>query len=252
MFATFKNILKKVLPKDYKYKLHRLPAKLEKLGSEYGGWIIPVDYINIESVCYLAGAGEDISFDVAVAARFGCSVLIFDPTPRSKQHFEQVKKSALRGHPVAINNKPGTFYEITPETADHLQFEAIGIWKKKEVVKFYSPKDETHISHSISNLQHTDKYFEATVERLSSIMNRNNHGALDLLKLDIEGAEFDVIDSIVEDEIPIKILCIEFHPNEGKNRVQAAITKLENYGFAVVAREGLDFTFLNRSFIKKK
>jgi hypothetical protein len=47
-------------------------------------------------------------------------------------------------------------------------------------------------------------------------------------------------------------LCVEFHPNEGKTLVQTAISNLEKYGFAVVAREGLDFTFLNRSLINTK
>ena len=45
-------------------------------------------------------------------------------------------------------------------------------------------------------------------------MKENGHSHLDLLKMDIEGAEFEVIDSIIEDQVPINILCIEFHKND--------------------------------------
>jgi hypothetical protein len=38
-------------------------TKLLRLGTTYGGWIIPVDAgLTADSICYCAGAGEDISF----------------------------------------------------------------------------------------------------------------------------------------------------------------------------------------------
>ncbi|HML19507.1 MAG TPA: hypothetical protein PKD74_02920, partial [Candidatus Dependentiae bacterium] len=35
-----------------------------RLGSKYGGWVIPDKYITETSLCYCVGAGEDISFDL--------------------------------------------------------------------------------------------------------------------------------------------------------------------------------------------
>src|SRR5690349_20031148 len=65
--------------------------KLLRLGSQYGGWLIPADLrLGDTSVSYLAGAGEDISFDCALASKFHCQVRIFDPTPRAVQDFEQL------------------------------------------------------------------------------------------------------------------------------------------------------------------
>ena len=48
----------------------------------YGGYILPTLLLSQDSVCYLAGTGEDISFDLSVIARFGCEVHSLDPVPR--------------------------------------------------------------------------------------------------------------------------------------------------------------------------
>ena len=34
------------------------------LGTHYGGWKVPEGYLDKKSICYFAGAGIDISFDV--------------------------------------------------------------------------------------------------------------------------------------------------------------------------------------------
>lgn len=245
MFRKLKRRVKQLLFPDIRYRLHKVPATLGKLGTDYGGWIIPLEWVNEHSVCYLAGAGEDISFDVLLANRFHCNVFIFDPTPRAKVHFDRVVASADSGSPLTIY---GNYrYEIDRETARHLQFRAIGIWKQAETVKFFAPRDESHVSHSISNRQDTSEFFEAGVERLSAIMRSNGHQRIDLLKLDIEGAEYEVIDSIIEDKLSIGILCIEFHPGaRGElDTMRAAVKKLEDNGYAVIARENFDFTFIH-------
>ena len=47
----------------------------------YGGYMLPESLLGEDSVCYLAGTGEDISFDLGVIARFGCRVYALDPVP---------------------------------------------------------------------------------------------------------------------------------------------------------------------------
>jgi len=234
-----------------RYRRWRVRATLKKLGTEYGGWIIPVEWLNERSVCYLAGAGEDISFDTSLAGHFRCDVYIFDPTPRAKAHFDNVVASADTGRSMTLYGKYR--YEIDRESARRLHFREVGLWTRSDTVKFFAPRDGSHVSHSISNLQDTDSFFEAKVERLSDIMRSNGHDKIDLLKLDIEGAEFDVIESILEDKLPVAILCVEFHTDQsGKpDAIQAAVKKLEDSGYAVIARENLDFTFVHKQIANR-
>lgn len=90
MFNTF---TRRILRMFYfkicvKYK----PKPTIRLGSEYGGWNIPSHFLTSSSVCYLVGAGLDISFDLEVASQFKSQVHIFDPTPRAYEHYLELKK----------------------------------------------------------------------------------------------------------------------------------------------------------------
>ncbi len=203
---------------------------LVELGTKYGGWIIPKNLLDSGSIVYCVGCGEDISFDLSLIDKVGCNILGFDPTPRAIQY---VKK-------VTINNTKYHFNEV-------------GLWDKDDVLKFYAPKNSDHVSHSLLNLQRTSKYFEAKVKRLSTIMQEHNHKKIDLLKLDIEGAEYKVINSIIEDELDIKIICVEydeyFNPLDSsyKLRIKQSINKLVNAGFSLVCTQGNgNYTFVKR------
>lgn len=85
--------------------LHIHPREdLVRLGSDYGGWIVPYTLLDRSSVCYCAGAGEDITFDLALAERFGCEIHVFDPTPRAVAHVERVAvdNPLIHFHPVGL------------------------------------------------------------------------------------------------------------------------------------------------------
>ena len=194
---------------------------LEQMGTEYGGWVIPVGLLDKDSICYCVGCGEDISFDLSLIDRFGCDVFAFDPTPRA---IEYVKKTAG-------NNPQYHLFEV-------------GLWEKEDELKFYVPKDSAHVSHSLLNLQQTEDYISVKVNRLKNIMQQMGHSKIDLLKIDIEGAEYKVIESIVEDRLDIKIICVEydecFNPldRQFKARIRASIESLINSGYTLVCAQG--------------
>jgi hypothetical protein len=85
--------------------------KLLRLGTDYGGWIIPADSgLSTKSICYSAGAGEDISFDCALVERFHCQVRIIDPTPRAIQHFKALGRAVNSGKKFAVNSSQDDYY----------------------------------------------------------------------------------------------------------------------------------------------
>jgi FkbM family methyltransferase len=213
-----------------------------KIGSPYGGWIIPEKFLNKDSVVYCAGAGEDISFDMGVANTFGCKVYIFDPTPRSEEHFKKAIKSIQTNQFEEIPAELRTYYSIPEKVVNLLDFHLLGLWDKAEVLRFYSPKNKNHVSHSIDNLQETDDYFEAKVQDLRAIMKDLNHQKLDLLKVDIEGAEFEVIDFMIQNAIFPKVFCVEFHEKAGKNISDYSL-KLQKSGYKILKTEGMDHTY---------
>mgnify|MGYP001571288732 FL=1 len=72
--------------------------QLKRLGTDYGGWTIPIDVLNAKSICYCVGVGEDASFDLALLEQFRCAVISFDPTPKAIAYMERLQydRSKLR------------------------------------------------------------------------------------------------------------------------------------------------------------
>ena len=99
-----------------------------RLGTPYGGWVIPKGLIKASSICYDFGAGEDISFSTEIVNNFKCNVHIFDPTPKAIEHFNDLKSRTLLREPMPVNNSRTIIYKISPKDIKKLHFHEYGIW----------------------------------------------------------------------------------------------------------------------------
>lgn len=229
-----------------------LPAEATlRLGTEYGGWIIPADArLDAGSTCYLVGAGEDISFDCALVRDFGCRVRVIDPTPRAVQHFNQLVEAVRGGRRFPINNSPTEFYDITPAQLERMSFVPVGLSDQDVELKFYMPKNPAHVSCSSVNLQKTEEYFVAQCHRMATIMAMQGDSRVDLLKIDIEGAEYSVIKDLVASKLLPRLLLVEFDeahsPLDGDagRRIGESFERIVGAGMRCVAVEGSNATFV--------
>ncbi len=166
----------------------RLPITM--LGSGGGAWATWLDGVDADSVVYAFGAGTDISFDLDLHARTGAEVHIFDPTPRSIEWVRQ---------------------QVLPEG---VHFHDFGVGAADGTVTFYPPRRESS-SHFSPVRRYAggsvDGEIVAEVRSLRSIMDRLGHARIDVLKIDIEGGEYDVIDSMLADDVPVSQLLVEYH-----------------------------------------
>lgn len=218
---------------------------LERIGTPYGGWIIPKGIITQQSVCYLVGAGEDISFDLGLAHLYGCAVHIFDPTPRSIAHVQQVKDSILKQEKMPCGTSPDGYYLPYPvELAERLHFHSFGIWDTDGHLQFYSPENQGHVSHSLVNLQKSEKSIEVPVHSLPWVLDHLGHTHIDLLKLDVEGAEYQIITSILAMNLTVNILCVEFDETASNHldkhylsRIKTCLENLQKAGYEIIAKE---------------
>jgi FkbM family methyltransferase len=225
--------------------------KLLRLGTKYGGWIIPVDAgLTADNVCYCAGAGEDISFDCALVERFHCQVRVIDPTPRAIQHFNNLERAVRSGQRFSVNNSKEDYYSVTAEDFGRLRFVPFGLSDRDSELKFYFPKNPAYVSCSTVNLQKTDAYFKAQCFRLSSIMQQLGDTFIDLLKMDIEGSEYAVIRDMVATKLLPRLLLVEFDEahtpmdSEAGSRIKHHIEVLEQAGMRCIAVEGSNASFI--------
>lgn len=195
---------------------------LVRLGSWYGGWTVPASLIGPDSVCYCAGVGEDVTFDLALIERFGCEVWAFDPTPRSRDYAAQIREPRFH-------------------------FKPWGIWHEDASLDFFPPANPRHISHSaIPEMRPhaTEASFTARCRPIPDIMEELRHETLDLLKLDIEGAEHPVLADV--GRFSPTVLCVEFDQPKPIRDVLRTIRRLEGFGYEIVAQTHWDFTLVRR------
>ncbi len=200
---------------------------MEKHGSDHSGWTIEKDSLNPKSLVYSFGVGEEISFDLSIIEKYNCPIFAFDPTPRVH---DWLSKQTL----------PNNFV-----------FSPVGIAHENAVVKFFTPEIETHISHSSQAKSEDAHFIELPVARLSDIMKERGHRYLDILKLDIEGFEYNVIDDILANQIPIRQFLVEFHHGMygfTKKETEEAIAKLVQAGYQLffVSDVGREFSFIKK------
>ena len=70
--------------------------------------------------------------------------------------------------------------------------------------------------------------------KLSTYLKENNIDRIDFLKLDCEGAEYEIVEDLSEDFLKsgVKKIVVEFHQNVGR-KVKPMIQKLERCGFTI-------------------
>src|SRR5881227_3513428 len=98
-------------------------ADVVRLGSNYGGWWVPRWVLDRPGLAYCAGAGEDITFDLALLGQ-GWTVRTFDPTPRAAAHVR-----------------------ATAPATDRFTFAPVGWWETATTLEFFAPTNPEYVSH---------------------------------------------------------------------------------------------------------
>jgi FkbM family methyltransferase len=181
------------------------------LGTDYGGYEILPEHVSRDSVVYSVGIGEDISFDLGMIERFGCAIHAFDPTPRSLAWLDkQALPERFSVHPFGLAEFDG-------------------------VARFAPPANPAYVSHSVLP-GHAGDRIELPVKRLSTVMKELGHARLDVLKIDIEGAEYAVLEDLLATGVLPKQLLVEFHHGMGGvalEKTEASLDRLHAAGYRV-------------------
>lgn len=206
---------------------HRPQIACEKisLGNHGASWRVCPNGLSVSAVAYSLGVGQDISFDLELIRRFGLCVHAFDPTPRT---IEWLAKQPL----------PQDF-----------AFHSYGVADFDGYARFLPPVNPAHVSHTLIERKTPWPAIEVPVCRLSGIMQDLGHDRIDLLKMDIEGAEYVVLKDLLASRIPVSQLLVEFHhrwPEIGVEKTKQAIRDLNSVGYRIfdVSPSGEEYGFL--------
>lgn len=225
---------------------------MEKLGTHYGGWFVPTNMnLNENSIIYSGGVGEDISFDLILSDKFNSNIFLIDPTEKSKKHYEETINYFHNRIPF-LGNIQNDYYDkiinLKPNF-NKINYISTGLWNKKDILKFYKQENENYVSQSLISGMFGDIYDTVKVDSIKNIMNFYNHEHIDLLKLDIEGAEIEVLEQMINDNIFPNILCVEFDlklkSKDSENKTDKLIDNLvEFHNYKIVVNDNLNLTLV--------
>lgn len=194
----------------------------------YGAWTLCSEMLNRDSHVFSVGIGSDVSFDAAVIKRHGARVSCFDPTI-TREVFERIIK---RHKLSAAQRSLATFYPF-------------GLSESDDVLAFYH-----HNSSKIASLVSTtglpgylkQPWLRAPVLRVQTLQFLANVSRIDVLKMDVEGAEWMMFRRRNKSLrawlrcSPPRQIAIEFHDRMfrlGKVQREQVVKLLEQCGFTL-------------------
>jgi FkbM family methyltransferase len=186
-------------------------------------WTICPEGLNARSTVYSGGIGSDISFEHELVKKFGCEVVLCDPSPTGKKTMSLPENQLPQFH----------YFQL-------------GLAGRRGKLKLSPPDDPQGDSWFASTGSSAQLEVECT--DLSSLMKQGGHEHIDLLKLDIEGCEYEVIDQILESRLPVKQICVEYHhgilPGIRRSQTIKSMLRLITGGYRLIDQTGANHTFI--------
>jgi FkbM family methyltransferase len=201
----------------FEWRLGRLAIEpgppIVELGSAYGGWRIPEGSVSEGDVCYCIGAGGDVSFDLELIRRYGAVVRAVDPV----EAYEAAALEAAGGEPRF------TFRRAALTTTDG-------------PIRMQSHHEPDSRSLSAAGLYDTDEWTEVPGRTITSLMGDFGDDHIDLLKVDVEGIEYELVPNLDLVGLGVHVFSIQLHHTGTVGDAMRLIDGLRRQGFRLVAR----------------
>jgi len=183
-------------------------------------WTILTNGLTPDAVVYSGGVGGDMSFELELVNRFGVIVHLFDPSP------------------IAVT----TVMASRPD--DRIVFSPVGLAAKLGGREF-SVGGGTDDSAWFKS-GNSGNGFDLPCTTIAEQMRIKGHDHIDLLKIDIEGFEYEVLDHCLTERISINQICVEFHhffPEVPRSKTYGLIRRLRAAGYRPIHKRMCDWTF---------
>ena len=193
-------------------------------------WTFIDSMLDSDSVIYSLGVGDNIDFDLDVIGRFGARVYAFDPTPYAKEW-------------VASQDLPERFvfrpWAASGEDGSLRLYRRVNRRGKRAKVMWTTEGEAGDASD----------FIDAPAYTVRTIMEKLGHAKVDLLKMDVEGAEYEILDGLLTAANPPTQLLVEFHhrfPGIGKERTANSIRSLRKLGYRIfdISETGRELGFV--------
>lgn len=175
---------------------------------------MPAGAINGAWTCYCVGDGSDVSFDLDLIRRYGATVRHVDPLNASRRH-------------------------AVPDAAADPRFTLVDAT--------IAPQ------HGHAESGDTTSAGRERPRSLSSLMAALGDQQVQLLKLDIGGDEYDVLETLDLRSLGVRVLLVELHATRPANKALHLVERLRSQGYQPVhCKRRTGFTFVGHPLPTKQ
>lgn len=186
-------------------------------------WALPVGALSQRSFVVSAGVGHSITFEQDIVRRFGSSIVLLDPSPTGRATMAKL-----------------------PDR-QNIDFQEVGLADRVGEIAFGPPAEAGEGSFRKGSSA-DGIAFRCTT--LAEILRAHGRSRIDLLKIDVEGFEYEIIQSIFDQKLDVEMICVEIHHDRviaiDQTVFDAArlILRLYRHGYRIVYNKNMDFTFV--------
>ncbi|MBT8082352.1 MAG: FkbM family methyltransferase [Gammaproteobacteria bacterium] len=193
-------------------------------------WKYISELLDSDAIVYSVGVGDLIDFDLGLIDDHNVTVHAFDPTPFARDWVEQqALPDRFVFHPWAAAGADGTLrlYRRVSERG------------KRSAVMWTADEAAGDVGD----------FIDAPAYTIETVMRKLGHERVDLLKIDVEGAEYEILASLRRDGALPRQLLVEFHhrfPGIGKRRTLESIANLRDLGYSIsgISETGREVSFV--------
>ena len=214
----------------------RMPHGFQRLGTRYGGWWVYGPSIGRDPLLIDCGLGFDLSFPEAFLRRFGGRAIGVDPNPRALEYARTHRPANMEVRAAALWGEAGRTLEFhMPRRAEHLPQGADGV------------SGSLLASHAYAG----EERIAVRTTSLEELLAQAGRAECDVLKLDVEGAEYEVLAALCASGAirRARQVLAEFHHGWTEHpleHTQALAAKIEAAGFELAHTENRNYLFVRR------
>ncbi|MCW3069519.1 MAG: methyltransferase FkbM family [Solirubrobacterales bacterium] len=200
---------------------------LVDIGSSYGGWTLPGNLIQPSWICYMVGAGGDVTVDLDLIKRYGVTVRSFDAVADyvTRAIEDGVGEPRFSAHHAAIATADGP-------------------------IRMQVTHDPNSQSVSAAHLYDSHSFIELPGRTLQSLMAELGDERIDLLKVDVEGSEYGLLPTLDLPALGVKVFAVQLHHTGSVGEARELIASLASQGYDPVAcRPAVKLTFAHRDLL---
>lgn len=203
---------------------------LVALGSDYGGYVVPASLVEDGWVCYCVGTGADISFELDLLGLADVHVRSFEAVESLADHV----RGLAGDHP-------------------RLTIEHAAVALADGPVRMQVSHVPVSQSVSAAGLYDGENYVEVPGRTLPSLMASHGDDRIDLLKVDVEGFEYELFPTLDLSALGVMVLCTQLHHTASVAEAKRLVARLAAGGYSLVAcHPTVKLTFVSSELLARQ